>query len=689
MEGTISKTHWAQRTDVLVTIFILCVISMMVIPLPPLLIDILIAANIMLAIMVILTVFYIRKTIDFSVFPSLLLMTTVYRLALEVSTSRLILLGKGGEIGIIKTFGSFVVGGIGGENYVVGIIIFAILTIIQLLVIVRGTTRVSEVAARFTLDSMPGKQMAIDADLNAGYITEEEAIKRRQEIRQEADFYGSMDGAAKFVQGDVIAAIVIIIINIFGGLIIGVIVRHEPLADAARAYTTYTIGGGLSAQIPAFLISTATGILVSRSGSEISLSADMIGQLTSKSPILYVTGASLILLSFTPLPKLPLLIFACMCLSLGYIMTKKEEKKKSEEEMLKKKQELERVKKPEAVTSLLLTEPMELEVGYGLIPFIDPEQGGDFLDRITMIRRQTALDQGIVVPPIRIRDNIQLPKDVYVIKIRGTEIGRGSIKPEYFLVMGGDLGKIPGEEGRDPTFNLPCKWIKGEDKELAEKEGFTVVDPASVMATHLTEGIKAYAKELLGRQEVKTLVDNVKEKYPTLVDELIPEPLSIGDLQKVLHQLLSERVSIRDMVTILETLADWIGKTKEIGFLVEKTRQRLSRQITAQYKSPAGELLVITIDPKLEERLQEKIKKTEEGERLLVSPGEINGILKSIQQIMGKAVAHQPIILTSPKIRRCFREIISPYLPFIPVLSYDEIDVNVKVSSIGMISEQK
>jgi len=684
MERAIPKVSWMQKTDFLVSVFILCIIAMMVIPLPPLLIDILIAGNIMLSIMVILTVMYISKAIEFSVFPSLLLMATVYRLALEVSTSRLILLGHGGEIGIIKTFGSFVVGG----NYIVGIIIFAILTIIQLLVIIRGTTRVSEVAARFTLDSMPGKQMAIDADLNAGYITEEEAVKRRQEIRQEADFYGAMDGAAKFVQGDVIAAIVIIIINIIGGLIIGVIVRHEPLSDALHAYTTYTIGCGLSAQIPAFLISTATGILVSRTSSPFSLGSDMIRQITSQSPALWITAGGLFLLSFTPLPKIPLLIFACICASLGYIMTRKKRKEKIEEEMLKKHEELERVKKPEAVTSLLLVDPMELEVGYSLIPFIDPEQGGDFLDRITMIRRQTALEQGIVVPPIRIRDNIQLPKDVYVIKIRGTEVGRGRLFPECFLAMGeGDLSKIEGEETKEPTFGMPCKWIKEKDKELAENEGFTVVDPASVMATHLTELIRRHSVDLLGRQETKTLVDNIKEKYPSLVDELIPEPLSIGELQKVLHGLLSERVSIRNLVTILETLANWVSKTKDIGFLIEKVRQALSRQITHQHLSPDGSLLVITVNPRLEEKIASTIVKTEDGERANISPGDVNSILKSIQGIMGKGgVAYQPVILTSPRVRRCFRNIIAPYLPFISVLSYDEIETNVKLTSIGMIS---
>ncbi|MEW6680933.1 MAG: flagellar biosynthesis protein FlhA, partial [bacterium] len=387
----------------------------------------------------------------------------------------------------------------------------------------------------------------------------------------------------------------------------------------------------------------------------------------------------------TPLPKAPLLIFACFCDILGYIMTKQKKREEKEKELLEKKQELERVKKPEAVTSLLMVDPMELEVGYSLIPFIDPEQGGDFLDRITMIRRQSALEQGIVVPPIRIRDNIQLPKDTYVIKIRGTEVGRGSLKGEYFLAMGeGDITKIPGEEAKDPTFGLPCKWIKEENKELAEEEGFTVVDPASVMATHLTETIRKYATSLLGRQETKTLIDNIKEKYPSLVDELIPEPLSLGELQKVLHNLLSERVSIRDMVTILETLANWVNKTKEIGFLTEKVRQSLSRQITHQHQTADGRLLVITVNPALEEKIASVIQKTEEEERANLSPDEINNILKSLQGIMGKE-AQQCVILTSPRVRRVFRNIIMPYLPFTSVLSYDEIDVGVKVTSIGMI----
>ncbi|HAW50434.1 TPA: flagellar biosynthesis protein FlhA [bacterium] len=670
--ATIPQVSWMQKTDILVAVFILCVIAMMVVPLPPLLIDILIAGNIMLSMMIILTVIYVQKAIDFSVFPSLLLMATVYRLALEVSTSRMILLGRGGEIGIVTTFGSFVVGG----NYIVGIIIFAILTIIQLIVIVRGTTRVSEVAARFTLDSMPGKQMAIDADLNAGYITEQEAIRRRFEIRKEADFYGSMDGAAKFVQGDVIAAIVIIIINIVGGLIIGVLIRHEPLEEAVRAYTTYTIGCGLSAQIPAFLISVATGILVSRSATDLTLGSDMIRQLTSKPTVLWVTAGGLFILSLTPLPKLPLIIFACLVGSLGYIMTQKEKKRAVEEEIIKRKEEIEKVKKPESVTTLLLVDPMELEIGYGLIPFVDPEQGGDFLDRITMIRRQAALEMGIVVPPIRIRDNIQLSKDTYVIKIRGVEVGGGILRPECFLAMGGEE-EVPGEATTDPTFGLPAIWVKEENKHLAEEAGYTVVDAPSVMATHLTEVIKNNATELLGRQETQTLVNNIKEKYPTLVDELIPEPLTIGELQKVLHNLLRERVSVRNMVTILETLADWVGKTKDIEFLTEKVRQALSRQITNQYQTPDGRLLVITIDPKLEERI------TSEA----LSPAEINGILNSIRTIIGsQKPTHQPVILTSANTRKKIREVIMPYIPLIPILSYDEIAIGTRVTSIGTVS---
>jgi len=680
-EKKVTETSWTQKADVLVAIFVLCIIVMMVVPLPPLLIDILIGANIMLAMMTILTVMYIGKAIDFSVFPSLLLLSTVYRLALEVSSSRLILLGRGGEVGIINAFGSFVVGG----NYVVGIIIFTILTVIQLLVIVRGTTRVSEVSARFTLDSMPGKQMAIDADLNAGYITEAEALKRRVEIRKEADFYGAMDGSAKFVQGDVIAAIVIIIINIIGGLVVGVIMRGEPLGDAIRAYTTYTIGCGLSAQIPAFLISVATGIIVSRAASDQSLGTDLTKQLTSQPPVLWITSGGLLLLAFTPLPKAPLLLLSGVSAMLGYIMSRTEKRKVVEEKEQAKKDELEKIKKPESVASLLMVDPMELEVGYGLIPFIDPEQGGDLLERITMLRRQSALEQGIIVPPIRIRDNVQIQPQTYIIKIRGVEVGRGVLKSEHYLAMKvkDDAPDIGGEETTEPTFGLPALWIGEEKKEYAAKEGYTVVDPPSVVATHLTEIIRRHSSELLGKQEVQTMVENIKEKYPTVVSELIPEHLTLGELQKVLQNLLKERVSIRNMVTILETLGDWAGKTKDATILTEKVRSALFRQITQQYQSPDGTLKVITIDPKLEEQIAISIQ----GDRVVLEPALVGRIMKELQDMIGKAGrdGFLPVILATGRTRPYLVKLIQPVMPMMGVLSYDEIATEAKVVSVGMI----
>ncbi|MDI6736367.1 MAG: flagellar biosynthesis protein FlhA [bacterium] len=672
-----------QHSDILVAIFILCVIVMLVIPLPPLFIDLSIALNLTLAMVIILSVTYLKKATEFSIFPSLLLITTVYRLAIEVSTSRIILNGMGADIGIVRTFGTFVVGG----NIVVGIVIFLILTIIQLLVIVRGTMRVSEVAARFTLDAMPGRQMAIDADLNAGYITEKEAADKRVEIRKEADFYGAMDGSARFVQGDVIASIVIAAINIIGGLTIGVLMRGEALGDAFRDYTTYTVGCALSAQIPAFLISVSTGLIVARAATQENLGTDFAKQLTSQPRVLWIATGALLFFLLTPLPKIPLLFVGGVLGSLAYLMSKTvttEEKKTLEE---KKKKELEWLKKPESVASLLVMDPMELEIGYALIPLVDPEQGGDLLDRVTMIRRQTALELGIVTPPIRIRDNIQLKPNTYSIKIRGLEVGKGTIKLDRYLAMnpGRATEQIEGEPTVEPVYNSSATWIKEDMREYAEQLKYTVVDPPTIISTHIQEIIKRHAPDLITRQDVQSLMDSLKQNNPTVVAELIPGQLTLGEVQKVLHNLLRQGISIRDLLTITETLADWAPKTKDIGFLTEQARMSLSRQIMRRYLSKQGTLSAITLHPNLENEITNNLKQTPEGEQLVLDPAKLQRIIQSIQEELKKSITEEPVILCSPRTRRHIQNLMMQVLPQIGVLSYNEITSDIEVRSVGMV----
>ncbi len=680
----IPQLHWMQRADLGIASFFLCVIIMLVMPLPPVFIDLSIALNLTLAVMVILTVTYVVKATEFSVFPSLLLVATLFRLAIEVATCKLILGGRGEEIGIVKTFGSFVV----GDNIVVGIIVFIILTVIQLLVIVRGTIRVSEVAARFTLDAMPGRQMAVDADLNAGYITEKEASEKRTEIRREADFYGSMDGATKFVQGDVIAGIVITVINIIAGLGIGVFMRGEPIGVAFGTYTTYTVGAALAAQIPAFLVSVATGLLVSRTASDHNLGTDIVQQMTSSPKILWFATGILAFFMFTPVPKVPLFLLMCGMGALAYVMTgalKISQQKASEE---KKQDERERLKKPESVAELLQMDQMELEVGYGLIPLIDPEQGGDLIDRVTTIRWQLALDLGIIVPPIRIRDNIQLRPNGYSIKIRGLKVGKGELKVDKFLAMGqgNQAESIKGEPTKDPVFGVTAYWIDASEREKAEAQGYTVADSLSIVATHVTALIRENACDLLGRQEVQTLVETLKQNYPAVVNELIPAVLSLGELQKVLHCLLAEGVSIRDLLTILETLADWAPRTKDIIFLSEKVRQSLARHINQQYQSEDGFLSVITIDPQLEERIAASIKTGSEGEQLILEPDLSQRILASIQEIVRSTAKQRPVILCTSRIRRHVKILLLRILPTIGVISYNEIGSDAQVRAVGTVA---
>jgi len=682
----IPQMNWMQRADLGMSVFFLCVIIMLVMPMHPVIMDMAIALNLTIAVMAILTVTYVVKATEFSVFPSLLLITTLFRLAIEVATCKLILGGHGEEIGIVKTFGTFVVGG----NIVVGIIVFIILTIIQLLVIVRGTIRVSEVAARFTLDAMPGRQMAIDADLNAGYITEKEASDKRVEIRKEADFYGSMDGATKFVQGDVIAGIVITVVNIVAGIGIGVGIRGEQIGTAFATYTVFTVGAALAAQIPAFLVSVSTGLLVSRTASDHNLGVDMAHQMTASPRILWMATGLLAFFLLTPIPKIPLLIMIFGMGSLAFVMTgalKISQQKAGEE---KKHDERERLKKPESVAELLQMDQMELEVGYGLIPLIDPEQGGDLLDRVTIVRRQLALEIGIIVPPIRIRDNIQLRPNNYIVKIRGLEVGKGELKLDKFLVMGAAdnlLESIKGEETKEPIFGVPAYWIGTDEREKAEAAGYTVADSLSIISTHITELIKKNACDLLGRQEVQTLVDTLKQNYPAVVNELIPAVLSIGELQKVMHCLLIEGVPIRDLLTIFETLADWAPRTKDTIFLTEKVRHSLARHISRQYQSEDGFIFVITIDPQLEEKIAGSIKTGAEGEQLVLEPDLSQKILTSIQEIVKSTAKQRPVILCSARIRRHMKMLVLRVLPAMGVISYNEIGPDAQVRSVGTVSE--
>ncbi|HOM10196.1 MAG TPA: flagellar biosynthesis protein FlhA, partial [Spirochaetota bacterium] len=574
---------WMQKSDILLGIGVIAVVTMLVIPLPTFLLDFLMAISIMLGILILLVVMYVPRSFDFSVFPALLLITTVYRLALNVSSTRLILLqGAAFDGKIIRTFGEFVVGG----NYVIGFIVFVILVAVQFVVITKGATRTAEVAARFTLDAMPAKLMSIDSDLSNGIINEEEALRRRREVRKEADFYGAMDGASKFVQGDVKVGIIITIVNIIGGFIIGMVMRGESFDVAVHTYTLLSIGDGLVAQIPSLLITTATGIIVTRAVSEDSLGKDLSAQLGSQPRALMLTAAALGLSAIIPgFPKITLILLALGIGALGYLL-KQTEEEQIEKTKIEQKEAALKTHKPESVIPLIQVDPLEVEIGYSLIPLADPDQGGTLLDRITNIRRRSALEMGLIVPPIRIRDNMELAPQDYSILIKGVEVGHGSLQVGKLMAM--DPGtveeKIEGVEFTEPVFNLKAIWIDPDNRDIAERRGYTVVDCPTIIATHLTEIIRRHADEILGRQEVQQLIDTIKNDYPAVVNELVGDKkLSIGEIQKVLQNLLRERVSIRNMVTILETLASYSDYTKDIGLLTEYVRVALARQICREY----------------------------------------------------------------------------------------------------------
>ncbi|MBN8208689.1 flagellar biosynthesis protein FlhA [Bacillus sp. NTK071] len=671
--------------DYAVLVSVIMIVIMMVIPFPPLLLDFLIMMNISLALTIILVAMNTKEALQFSIFPSLLLLTTLFRLGLNVSTTRSILTNKtGGQV--IETFGSFVVGG----SVVIGLLVFLILVIIQFIVITKGSERVAEVAARFTLDAMPGKQMSIDADLNAGMISDRDAKERRQKIEREADFYGAMDGASKFVKGDAIAGIVITLINIIGGLIIGMVVHGMPVGDAATTFTLLSIGDGLVSQIPALLISTATGIVVTRAASDGNLGSDITAQIFAYPKLLYVVGAVIGLLGVAT-PINPLLTFpiAGLLVYAGWTM-QKNLTQAEEAETAAGDEEVEEMKKPESVTSLLQVDPIEFEFGYGLIPLADQKQGGDLLDRVIMIRRQIALELGIVVPVIRIRDNIQLEPNEYVIKIKGNRVAGGEVLLDQYLAMSSGLDdeSISGIETVEPAFGLPALWVTEEMKDRAELSGYTIVDPPSVVSTHLTEVIKRHAHELLSRQEVKHLLDNVRESSPAVLEELIPNILTIGDVQKVLMRLLKEKVSIRSLDMILESLADNGVRTKDTDVLAEYVRQSLSRQITSQVAVPGEPVKVLTAGARLEKRFAESVQQSDQGSYLALDPETSQTIYQEVLQQVNRLQQSgiQPILLTSPAIRMYLRQFLERYMPELMILSYSELEPEVEVQSVGVIN---
>ncbi|MCD6443298.1 MAG: flagellar biosynthesis protein FlhA [Thermotogae bacterium] len=683
--------------DVAVALTILSIVLLMILPVPTAMLDFLQILNLTLSIIIILSTMYVRNALELSSFPTILLVMTIFRLALNITSTRLILLqGKNFSGKVILTFGNFVVRG----DYIVGLIIFIILVIVQFIVITRGAERIAEVAARFTLDAMPGKQMSVDADYNAGLITEEEAKRRREEIRREADFYGAMDGASKFVRGDAIASIIIVFVNIIGGLIIGALKHRMSLQEAAQIYTLLTVGDGLVNQIPALLISTATGIIVSRAASEMDLGTSMIKELSRESKVMLLTGAVLVFLSiFTPLPTFITLLVGVLLIVL-FFMTSRFAKPVTPEgvpiETEGASPEKPKVPPtppmttPEEVSEIIQADTVEVEIGYGLIPLADPSQGGDLLERITMVRKQIAYEYGLVITPIRIRDSVLLKPNEYVIKIKGVEVARYELMPNKLLAMnpGNAKEKLKGIETREPAFGLEAYWIDESMRDEAIEKGYTVVDPPTVFATHLSEVLVKHAHEILGRREFDLLVNGMKEKFPGLVDELIPNLMKPHEVKKVLQNLLKERVSIRNLPLIFETLIEYSEKTADPIVLTEYVRRALKRQISNSVKSEDGVIHAIGLDPSLERNMIDSLKGEGEERYISINPD----LLKRMMEEMSKLLENQmkkgyiPVVVCSGAIRPYFKRLIEPYLPLVSVVSYEEIAEDAKLSVDGMVS---
>lgn len=675
-----------KKTDIILGCFVLIPILCLIIPVPLVLLDVLFTANIGISMLVLFNALFAKEPLDMSSFPTLLLLTTLFRLSLNVSSTRNILLN--GEAGnVVNTFGNFV----GGGNLVVGAVVFIILIIVQLMVINKGSERVSEVTARFTLDAMPGKQMAIDADLNTGAITDEEAKVRREKIQEEAAFFGSMDGATKYVKGDATAGLLITVINFVGGLAIGVLMNGMDAAAALQTYSILTIGDGLTSQIPSLMISLATGVLVTKGSKEADISGVLQKQLFSTPKVLLIAGCALIGLGvFTPMNIIIFSGYGILFIVTARIMKNELEMEETDAQVDEEEESAEEIRRPENVTSLLKVDAIELEFGYGIIPLADVNQGGDLLDRVVMIRRQIALELGCVVPMIRLRDNIQLNPNQYVIKIKGVPVSEGEILFDHYMAMnpGYVEEELTGIPTFEPSYHLPAIWITEAQRERAESLGYTVVDPPSIIATHLMEVITQNIHELLTRQDVQNLIDNVKDANETLVSELVPKMLSVGEIQKVLQNLLQEGISIRDLITIFETLADYAPTTHDTDILTEYVRQSLKRAISNKYFANKDMTSVITLDPKVEQEIMNSVKQTEQGAYLALDPEYSAKIMESLQEQTSKLeeLGHTPIIITSPIVRMYFKHLTMEQFKNLQVLSYNEIDSDVELQSVGMVT---
>ncbi len=679
-----------KHSDIIVIVLILAILGAMILPVPPFLLDILLTASITFSLVILMATIYINNPLELASFPSLLLLATLFRLSLNVATTRRILLhgheGPDAAGQVIKAFGEFVVGG----NYIVGIIVFIILVTINFIVITKGTERIAEVAARFTLDAMPGKQMAIDADLNAGLIDEEEAKRRREQIQKEADFYGAMDGAAKFIRGDAIAGIIITLINIIGGIAIGVFQHGMDFATALKTFTILTVGDGLVSQIPSLITSTAAGLMVTRAVAKENLGSEIVKELLSFPRALYMASIALFIIGIVPgMPTLPFFFLAAIIGITAYIVQKTMEQKKIEEEEERAKELLkEAEEKEEESPEELITQPetITFEIGYGLIPYVDESQNGEVVKRIKALRKQLTRELGLIVPLIHIKDNLELSPGEYRILIRGIEVARGEVMPDHFLAIdtGNTKGPIDGIPTKDPAFGLDAYWIKPEEKDKAKMLGYTVVDIPTVLITHLSEVIKKHAHEILGRAETKELVDAVAKKYP-IVKEIVPDQVPLNILHRVLQNLLKEGVPIRDLLTIIETLSDNISKTHDPDLLTEFVRQSLNRLITSLY-AKNGNLYAVTLSPQIEDEILEKIKNAEGG-LPPVEPAFIQNLISQLTKAAEKFVMNQasPVLLTSPAIRRYVKQMIEPYLPNYAVLSYSELDPKVKINIIGRV----
>lgn len=675
-----------KKADVAVAIYIMAAIIMFIVPIPSWLLDILLAINISVALTILFATMFSKEVLDMSFFPTMLLFTTIFRIALNTSSTRLIL--RDGNAGnVVETFGEFV----GGGDLVIGVIIFIILILIQFMVINKGSERVSEVTARFTLDAMPGKQMAIDADLNTGAITDAEAKKRREKIQEEASFFGSMDGAVKYVKGDAVAGLLITTINIVGGIIMGMTRQGMDITSALNKYAILTIGDGLVSQIPSLLISLSTGILVTKGSKDADFGTTLVSQLFGVPKGLYLVGAMLAILGFVT--ELNTILF--VGLGLVFIIVARNiegtiETAQIEQEVDSEEAAAEEIRQPENVNSLLQVDPIELEFGYGIIPLADVNQGGDLLDRVVMIRRQIALELGTVVPIIRLRDNIQLNPNQYIIKIKGIQVSEGEILFDHYMAMnpGYVEEEITGIPTFEPSFHLPAIWITEGQRERAESLGYTVVDPPSIIATHLTEIIRQHIAELLTRQDVQNLINNVKENNPSLVDELVPKLLGLGEIQKVLQNLLREGISIRDLLTILETLADYAPTTRDTDILTEYVRQSLKRAISTKYFPSRETTSVLTLDPKIEQEVMGSVKQIETGAFLNLDPARSKAILNAVGEEIKKLenMGKTPIIMTSPIVRMYFKRLTEDYYPDLVVVSYNEVESNVELQSVGMVT---